>query len=197
MATKTADPLSRLESAREPLFLIGGILVVCFGVVLGLRAFAGFAYPQVGALLAGVGGALAFLGLLGFYPELSSDQDWLAVGGGVAAVIGAVGFAIVAIASAASLLGVAVQGLFTAQQAANLLVLIGMLPGFGLFAAAAYFSGREETGGRLAAPAIAFGLVFVTGIAGLTAPALSAVLGTIHGLSYLVVWHGLRSPASR
>lgn len=192
MASGDAGIWARLESARQPLFLGGGLLVVGFGVIVGLEAFTEISYPQVGALLAGTGGTLAFLGLLGYYPRLSAEREWLAVGGGVAAVFGAVGFAVVAVATAAALVGLGTAALVTAQRAANLLVLIGMIPGFGLFATAAYLAGDEETGGRLAAPAVVFGLVFVTGIAGFTAPAVSTALGLLHGLSYLVVWHGLR-----
>lgn len=195
MAGANKTLADRLETSSHRLFLVGGVLVVAYGVLLGLQAATDTTYQTAGSVLAGSGGALAFLGLLGLYPRVADANRWLARTAAGAAIVGAVGFAVVALGAAAVVAGLLPQETTDGPSAVFLLVLVGMLLGFGLFGIASYRSGTQSnrTSLLLFAPAVVFALVVGSGAAGLTQPWVPAVLGTLHGLSYLAIGTSLRA----
>lgn len=112
----------------------------------------------------------------------------------LAALIGALGVGSLSITSAAELLGLVSMPSDQSPGFIFPLVLIGMIGGFALFSLADYRTtiGSNRFALFLLAPAIVFALVVGTGVGRITDVWQSTVLGTLHGLSYLGVWIGLR-----
>lgn len=198
MATDSQTQTGRIERWSQVLFLIGGLLVVCFGVILGIEAMTGTAYENLGTLFAGTGGALAFFGLAALYRRYISQDPWLTRVSVLIAVVGAVGYTVVALGSVAELAGQGSLSSSDGMGAPFLLVMIGMILGFLLFGVAQYRkSGRaDRTTLSIIAPAVVFLLIVITGMAGMTQVEISAVLGTVHGLSYVAIGAALRAERS-
>lgn len=79
-----------LERWAGILFAIGGVLALIFAILEGAATLSDMDFGTTGFLL--IGYAVAFIGLLGLYPDLSDQQRGLAATGAIAAVLGFIGF---------------------------------------------------------------------------------------------------------
>ncbi|MFB6170240.1 MAG: hypothetical protein ABEJ06_03750 [Haloarculaceae archaeon] len=188
----------KLESWSQALFLVAGVLLLVYAVLLGAEAQTGTVYETVGNLVSGTGGALAFVGLLGLYRRFVQHTPWLTRAGGAAAAVGAVGFAVVAVRAAAVLFGVVGSSSSNGPTLVFIPILLGMVLGFALFALASHRAGPSASGPtlRLLAPTVVFLVVVAGGLSGVSQMWVSAVLATAHGLTYLAIGTALRAEAT-
>lgn len=131
MSTREPTRWRTLEAWSPHLFLVGGALVAVFAALLGVEAFMDTTAPE--DIFGPAGFAVAFVGLLGLYPELSSSSRWLAGGAAVFAVLGALGGAATSAANIAQFLGLDPPSVL---RPLSLGIFLGMLGGFPLFSAA-------------------------------------------------------------
>lgn len=83
---------SSLQRWSSTLFIVGGVGALIFAAREPVQFLTGTGYGNVGFLFLS-GYILAFIGLLGLYPELVRQHRWMAGAGAVGACIGIVGFA--------------------------------------------------------------------------------------------------------
>ncbi|MFB6171936.1 MAG: hypothetical protein ABEJ23_05330 [Haloarculaceae archaeon] len=194
---------SKLGSWSQTLFLVGGVLLVAYGVLPGLQSVTSASYPIVGNLVSGTGGVVAFVGLLGLYARYVDRSPWPTRVGAAAAAVGAVGFAVVAVRALGVLGGVVAASPPGGEPGLVFgLILVGMILGFVAFSVADYRAGgaADRLTALLLAPAVVFVVIVGSGLGGITQMWVSAVLGLLHGLSYLAIGTALRtavSPAER
>lgn len=185
-----------LERMRSTLFLTAGTILIGFAVSLFLIGVLETA-PQDAfeyRVFSGAGYGLAFLGLLGLYPELVTQSPWLSRAGAVFAIIGAVMFFLSFVT--VGLPGVAF--LFGMAEPVALLNFVGLLFGFLLFGLASLRSDHypRRLGILLVLPSIFVAVNFTGGIvtgSNWTFPWLVVALGSGQALTMLAVGYTLRT----
>lgn len=123
-----------LEQWRAPAFLVGGGIFVVDAALLAVHLASGTEPAAFGQALVGASWTVAFVGLLGFYPSLADEGEWLPRVGAVFAGIGGITMA----AMAATMAGYA-TGLLSGEPRAVTMyflpgVFLGIVLGFGSFA---------------------------------------------------------------
>jgi len=128
-----------LEQWTGTLFLVAGGLMVVHTGVHGLIAFTDITYPLHHELPFGVvGHVLAFLALLGLYPQLVARSPTLAHAGAILAVIGTVGWVIIGITALSETLEVTLPewiGIF------GLVTIVVFILGYLVFSIASFSTG--------------------------------------------------------
>lgn len=192
-----------LEQRRATAFLIGGgILAIDAGIVAAEIAVGVDGWMTLGQVFVGAGWTAAFLGLLGLYPELADRSRWLARAGAVFAVIGAIVFAVMGVASLAYYAGIP-DGEIEALVPLFLLgVILGSILGFVSMGVATL---RTDVYSRTLGillfipPALVF-TNLLTGIAGVDSAATTLAIVIGDALAMLAIGYVLRSspePTSR
>jgi len=185
--------LAPLDGRGPVLFLVGGVLLVVFaGVNIAQALTDPSAYENLHGTFGPAGFTFGFLGLLGLYPTLADRSPKLARIGAVCAALGAAGFAVLAVESAAGLAGVEPP---TVLQFFLLPATVGILVGFPAFAAATLrTNARSRTVGLLLlAPTVVFGVMLVGGAVLGGAAWGAAVLSSAQALAYLAIGYTLRA----
>lgn len=99
--------LQSLEQHSSTLFLVAGVLMVVHTVIHALIAFTDMNYPLHHEMPFGVvGHMLAFIALLGLYPQLVTRSPKLSRAGAGLAVLGTVGWFVIGTMTLAETLGV-------------------------------------------------------------------------------------------
>ena len=188
--TESTGILETLERSHARIFLIGGCLLAIFAVNSALRTFVGTSFPPVQGFIGPAGFLLGVLGLLGLYPALLERTPLLARGAAGVAVIPAIGWSLIIIR------GIVEHGLglFTlpeALAAIPFVVIVSMIPTFGLFALASFHAGvhSRAVGLLLLLPATGFALL-------VTNAAPHIVIDTGHVVGYLGVGYILSKMAT-
>lgn len=185
-----------LERLRSTLFLTAGTILLGFAAslfIIGILEAApqdAFEYR----VFSGAGYGLAFLGLLGLYPELVKQQPWLSRAAGVFALLGAVMFGLSFVT--VGLPGVAF--LFGVAEPFALLNFAGLLFGFLLFGLATLRSDTHprRLGVLLVLPSVFVAINFIGGIvtgSNWTFPWLVVALGSGQSLTMLAIGYTLRA----
>lgn len=193
MAESVFGPLERM---RSTLFLVAGTILIGFAASLFIIGILEAA-PQAAfeyRVFSGAGYGLAFLDLLGLYPELVDQQPWLSRAAAVFALLGAVMFGLSFVT--VGLPGVAF--LFGMTQPLALLNFAGLLFGFLLFGVATI---RSDTHSRrlgvlVVLPSLIFTTNFVRGIVAgdeWALPWLVVVLGSGAALTMFAIGYTLRT----
>lgn len=124
--------LGPLDGRSVPLFVVAAGLMVITAGLFAAEVFMDRGMDTVLGLFAPPGFGVAFLGLLGLYPELVDEAPRLARLGAVALVLGVAGATVLLVSHFSELVG-----LFASQPAwataANLPLLVGVVVGFGAF----------------------------------------------------------------
>jgi hypothetical protein len=128
-----SDPF---EERRAMAFLIAGVVFVADAALLAANMSAGTEPVAFGQGLIGTAWTAAFLGLLGFYPELSDRSRWPSRIGAVFAAVGAVTMAAMAVTSFGYATGVLGGALSDVVGLFLLGVFPGIVFGFGSFGVA-------------------------------------------------------------
>lgn len=115
-------------------FLVAGGLFVIFAGLWGAFAFTTMTSEAAQNVVGPAGWTAAFVGLLGLYRRLADSSGHLATIGVVLAGIGCVGGIVTTVGNLGTLLG-GVWSLPAGFEAVQLLLLIGIVPGFLTFAA--------------------------------------------------------------
>lgn len=154
----TGQPPARWSPS---LLLLGGAVAVVFAALFAVEAIVDTTLPT--GLAAGVAFTLAFVGLLGVVPVLTTHQPWVARLGGLSVGLGAVGFAALVVTEAATLAGAMPAPAPPWLELLNLPRIVGLIPGFLLVGVAWLRSDLtpRAVGGFLLVPAIAFTLNLV------------------------------------
>jgi hypothetical protein len=181
-----------LERWAPTLFLVGGVALVAFAASLAAIGLVDVPAPR--NVFAGVGFALAFLGLLGVYSGLVETSPWLARVGGGFAVLGAVGFGLTFVSGVAEFAGVALPAWVDAVQLLNL---VGIVPGFLVGGVAGLRTDGHPRllGGLLFVPAVVFAVnvARVAVLGAWTPPWAPVVLGSLQALAMLAIGYTLRT----
>lgn len=171
------DPL---EKRSATLFLVAGVIFVGDLAILavGTEQLA----RELGQAFVGAGWTAAFIGLLGSYPELVDRSRLLARAGAVFAGIGAVVFAVMAVAVLVFFTGIA-DGDFAALVPIFLPgVIIGCVLGFVSFSVASLRSDvrSRSFGILLSVPAIIVVTNVLTGVTGIASrTTILAIVGSL------------------
>lgn len=143
-----ASPATRFDflTGRVPgLFLVAALLFAVFAFSIGREVFAG---AEPAGFAGAFGWFFAFLGLLGIYPVLVERAEGWAKAGAVFAGLGAIG-------SLVATLGGTIEALSAWSMPgvlggiATVLIMIGIIPGFGSMAIASLRAGVLERGTSL------------------------------------------------
>lgn len=163
--TKSDSALGPLEVKTSTLFFVAAGLMA---IVAGLFAAEVFMDRGVDTLLSIIGPAgfgVALLGLLGLYPTLVDRTPRLARAGAIALGIGVVGALILVVGGTGELVGLYLEAP-SWVDAANLLLLVGVILGFSAFGVGVLRTGtHSRTVGLLMLwPPIVFGgIVIIVG----------------------------------
>jgi len=113
---------SPLELWRATAFLLAGMILAINAAIVAAEVVAGVEnWRTLGQIFVGAGWTAAFIGLLGLYPGLADRSRWLSRAGAFFAVIGAIVFAV---------MGVASVGYYTGILAGDMTALVPLfLPG--------------------------------------------------------------------
>lgn len=179
------------------LFFIAGALLIIFTVILGTVAFTDFDVREVRSVFGPGGFAFAFGALLLLYPSLAERVPWPARAGAFFGLSGLVGSTLVSLTTLAE-----VTGIFKAPgwtSALDLLIIIGLIPGFLSFAVAVLRTELypQTLGYLLIGPAAIFALNFVRGVTlGRWTPIWSPfLLGAAQALVHMAIGLVLRKEA--
>ncbi len=157
--------LAPLENKSSPLFFVAAGLM---GIVAGLFAAEVFLDRGMETLLgifAPAGFGIAFLGLLGLYSTLVDRASWSARVGAIALGIGVVGTLVLVVGHTGELAGLYAEAPAWVG-AGNLLLLVGVVLGFGAFGVGVLRTGTQSrsVGLLLLWPPVVFGgLIIVVG----------------------------------
>ena len=194
--TDDQDVTDRLADHRRSLFLAAGVLMGVTAVLFTGEVVTGSELGTLLGIAAPLGFSAAFLGTLGLAPTLRDRSPGLTRLGMAALAVGVVGGAILVLGHLAELVGL-LAGQVAVVDAANLLLLAGVIVGFGSVGVAGVRTGVTPgvVAWLLLWPAVVFGLLIVvvaTFALGLTLP------HTIHvghsaseAVVYLVIGHQL------
>lgn len=128
-------PWRSLERRRGGIFVVGAGLFAVFAVLWGATVITDVAPRPAVDVVGPAGWLLAFVGLLGLYPGLAERAPRLGRAGALFASVGVVGAGVTAVVNLGQLAGM--TGEPPAWFAAlNLLLLVGIVPGFLTFAVA-------------------------------------------------------------
>lgn len=163
--------LAPLEGKSSPLFFVAAGLMV---IVAGLFAAEVFLDREMETLLgmfAPAGFGVAFLGLLGLYSMLIDRASWLARVGAISLGIGVIGALILVVGHTGELAGMYADAPVWVD-AANLLLLVGVILGFGAFGVGALHTGTHSraVGFLMLWPPVVFGGITGTFVLGATYP---------------------------
>jgi len=184
-----------LQRWSSTLFIVGGVVALIFAVRVPVQALTGTGYGNVGFLFLS-GYILAFIGLLGLYPELSRQQRWMAGAGAIGACLGIVGFA-----GSVVVIGLDLVGMIPENPPVWLntvpLSIIGMVGGFLTFGVASL---RSDTSVRvlgflLLIPGLLFGGSVIVDVA----PGFDQwrfLFGAGQSISFLAIGYVLRTRIS-
>lgn len=172
--TGSDSALARLEGKTSTLFFTAGVIM---GIVAGLFAAEVFMGRGVDTLLSIAGPAgfgVAFLGLLGLYPTLVNRTPRLARAGAVSLGIGVAGTLILVVGGVGELVGLYAEAPGWVD-AANFLLLIGVILGFSAFGVGVLRTGTHSRSVGLLmlwTPVVFGGFIIVVGtlILGATFP---------------------------
>lgn len=172
--TRSDSALAPLEGKTSTLFFVAAGLM---GIVTGLFAaevFMGRGVDTLLSIAAPAGFGVALLGLLGLYPTLVDRTPRLARAGAIALGIGVAGALILVVGGAGELVGLYAEAPGWVD-AANLLLLIGVILGFGTVGVGVLRTGtHSRTVGLLMlwSPIVFGGIIIIVGtfILGATFP---------------------------
>ena len=183
------DPLQRWSPA---LFLAGGTVLIGFAVSLAIIGMMDGSAPR--NVFAGIGFALAFLGLLGLYPQTAEQSPRLARAGAVFAALGAVGFTLTFVLVLVEFVGIDPPAWVAAVQLLNI---VGLVPGFFVFGVVSLRTDARSRrlGLLLLVPAIVFTVNIVrVAVLGSWTPAWAPfLLGSLQALAMLAIGYSLRT----
>lgn len=155
-----------LEGKTASLFFVAAGLM---SIVAGLFAVEVFMEREVETLL-GIGGpagfGIAFLGLLGLYPTLGDRSPRLARAGAISLGIGVAGALILIVGRAGEFVGLYAEAPGWVD-AANLLLIIGVIVGFGAFGVGVLRTGTQSrsVGLLMLWPPVVFGgIIMLVGV---------------------------------
>lgn len=184
-----------LETRRATAFLLAGVLFVAFAGLWGAYAATDMTSRAIQDVVGPAGWTAAFVGLLGLRPGLADSAPRLSALGAVFAGLGVLGAGLSTVGNAVHLAGVVGDppSWFAALQ---LLILVGIVPGFLTFAVATLRTdGRSRrTGVLLLAPAgiFAVNVVRVAELGATTPRWAPFVLGSAQALALLAIGYRLR-----
>jgi hypothetical protein len=196
MSERDTSRLAPFEPWSPVAFLAAGGLFVCFAVLWGAAAVTELAPRPAVDVFGPAGWVAAFVGLLGLYPAVGDRSPKLARAGALLAVIGLVGGTVTAVANLGQLVG-AIPEPPAWFAALNLLLVLGIVPGFLAFAVAVLRTGADSrtVGILLLAPAVLFVVNIVrVALLGPRAPTGAPfVLGGGQALVLLAIGYALRT----
>lgn len=167
MPTTNTGLWSTLERQRVNLFLVGGVLVLFLAVAELLQVFTDMHVPHA-VTIGLIGHIIAFIGVLGFHPELSQSDRLLADAGAISAALGALGMLSTVSLGLAALAGVLPETPPPGAGLAVPLAILGTIVGYSAFGAASLRAENhaDAVGYVLFVPAIFFGLVVIADLTG-------------------------------
>lgn len=196
MSRTDTIPWRSLERWRAGAFLGAAGLFAVFAMLWGADVFTDIA-PRPAVDVVGPGGwVLAFVGLLGLYPELADRTAWVSRAGAAFTAVGVCGATVTALVNFGQLTGLTGQppAWFAAL---TLLMLVGIVPGFLTFAIAVLRTDVQSRslGLLLLVPAIIFvvNIVRVTTFGPRAPTGAPFVLGSGQALAFLAIGVVLRT----
>ncbi|MFC5367638.1 hypothetical protein [Salinirubrum litoreum] len=196
MSRPDTVPWQSLERWRAGAFLGAAGLFAVFAMLWGADVFTDIA-PRPAVDVFGPGGwMLAFVGLLGLYPRLPGRTTWLNRAAAVFTTVGLGGATVTAVVNLGQLTGL--WGQPPAWFAVlNLLMLVGIVPGFLTFAIAVRWTDvqSQSLGLLLLVPALLFAVnvVRVTTLGPRAPTGAPFVLGSGQALAFLAIGVVLRT----
>lgn len=179
----------RLADQRRPLFLAAGALMGVTAALFAGEVVTGSELETLLGIAAPLGFSAAFLGTLGLAPTLRDRSPGLTRLGMAALAVGVVGGAILVLGHLAELVGLLARQP-APVDAANLLLVAGVIVGFGSYGVAGVWTGGTPgaVSWLLLWPAVVFGLLIIvvaTFALGLTLP---HTVHVSHSVSEAVVY---------
>lgn len=198
MTEPDTEPLESIWARTPSAFVLAGTAFVVFAALWAAGAASGFEPRPAVDVVGPAGWAAAFVGLLGLYPRLVGQSPWLSRAAAFFAAVGLVGASVTVLANAGQFVGVV--GEPPAWFAAlNLLLFVGIIPGFFSFAVAVLRTDARSraVGLLLLAPAALFVLnvVRVTTLGPRAPTGAPAVLGFGQAVVLLAIGLRLRDAA--
>ncbi|WP_058825972.1 hypothetical protein [Haloferax sp. Q22] len=196
MQRAASSHLTTLERWSPALFLVGGVVLVAHAASLAVTWLVDLPVPR--NVFAGVGHAVAFLGLGGLCYGLTDRGPQLARAGGILAVLGVVGFTLTFLVGSAEFVAMTPPTWVEAAQLSNI---VPMVLGFLLVGIASLRTGSHPQflGVLLFVPAVAFA-VNVARVAVLgpwTPPWAPFLFGSLQALAMLAIGYSLRDESIR
>lgn len=184
--------LGSLEARRTSLFYLAGGLMVLVAGLFAAEVFMDRELETVLGTVAPGGFGIAFLGALGLYATIRERSPWLARTGAVAFGVGVAGALVLVVGN-----GAAVVGLYAEAPAAidpaNLLLIVGLLLGFGAYGVGALRTGTPSrtVGVLMLWPAVVFAGIIIVVLTLLMAVSLPHWVHVVHSLSEAAVYLAL------
>lgn len=185
-----------LEQRSATAFLVAAAIFVLDAIlVAGVIVALGERYMTLGQVFVGAAWTAAFIGLLGLYPGLADRSRWLSRIGAVCAVVGAIVFAVMSVASLVYFAGIPDGNIESLVPLFLPGVIIGSVLGFLLFGVASIRTDvRSDTFGiLLLAPAAVVVANILTGIAGVDSTAATLVIVVAQALAHAGIGYALRT----
>jgi len=157
--------LAPLAGKSSPLFFVAAGLMAIVTGLFAAEVFLDRGMETLLGIFAPAGFGIAFLGLLGLYSTLVDRAPWSARVGAIALVIGVIGTLVLVVGHAGELAGLYAEAPAWVA-AANLLLLGGVVLGFGAFGVGVLRTGTQSrpAGLLLLWPTVVFGgLIIVVG----------------------------------
>lgn len=196
MSTHENRRVESLEAWSPTAFLVAGGLFVGFAALWGAGTYTSLSPRPTVDVFGPAGWAAAFVGLLGLSSRFVDRAPWQVRAGAVFAAVGTVGAVVTALVSLGELAGLVVDppAWFVAL---NLLLFVGILPGFLTFGVVSLRAARHSRtlGLLLLVPAVVFAvnLVRVGTLGPTTPPWAPAVLGGGQAVALLAIGFALRT----
>jgi len=189
-----------LTESRSTAFLIAGVIFVADAVLLAYMLSAGTEqFLELGQAFVGAGWTAAFIGLLGFYPNLADRSRWPARIGTLFAAIGAVVMAAMSVTSLSYFTGILSGSLGDVAMYFLPLVFVGIVFGFGAFGVASLTTDvyARSVGGLFLLLPLTFLFNLATGITGIVPE--ETVLGVVLvlALTNIAIGYLLRTGSAR
>lgn len=170
MAFLNTRQWNSLETWRATAFLFGGLIfagdaaLVAYNIAAGTEQF-----MELGQAFVGAGWTAAFIGLIGFYPDLAERTRWPARIGAVFAVIGGIAMAVMALTSLSYFTGLVSGGFEDVGMFFLPPVFVGIVLGFGSFGVAVLLTEvyTRSVGGLFLLLPLTFLFNLATGMSGI------------------------------
>lgn len=168
MSGASTEQWGRIERWKGVAFMVGGLIFVADTALVAMHVAAGTEPGPLGQGLVGAAWTASFVGLLGLYPRLVERTRRLTQAAAVFAVLGAVVMAAMGVTSFAYAAGIPGGELGDVVMYFLPGVFLGIVLGFGLFAAACLRTGAysKAVAGLLLLLPVTFLFNIGTGIAG-------------------------------